>query len=129
MSGAMFRVSKLFLTSLFSLSSQLLFNGRFLAAAESQRSFTHRNVVFFSRSSYRASVSLIDIKGGALFLNLTLRKYSSHLSDIFRDIGNEEEESIQNIKSDRAGFPLAAINRYNLIMSVNNVIYLRDYVY
>lgn len=107
-----------------------MFNGRFLAAPESQRSVTDRNVVYFTRSAYRATVSLIDIQGQACYQSLTLLQpnNSSHLLDIFRDNENEEEEWNQNIKSDKAGFPLAAINRYNLIMSVNNVIYLRDFV-
>ena len=38
-----------------------------------------------------------------------------------------EEEWRQYIKADSVGFPLAAINRFTLAMSVNNVIYLRDY--
>ena len=44
-------------------SSQLVFNGRFLAATESQRSHVHRNVVFFNRFSYRGQVTLMDIQG------------------------------------------------------------------
>ena len=63
-----------------------------------------------------------------LYIQLIQRNNASPLIDIFRENGNEDEEWYQNIKSDKAGFPLAAINRYNLIMSVNNVIYLRDYV-
>ena len=142
--------------------SQLVFNGRFLAAPESQRGSVHRqqgrpycgvktfffNIfpkVQFHSTNVRSCASSgmlctsIGSSTGATSLSWTFKvtsfKTTSNIpvltslfiADILTYKENDEEEWRQTIKSDKAGFPLVAINRYFLLMSVNNIIDIRDY--